>query len=453
MIDGIRPPRRPAAGNGMRSPDRDYLNKFAGTTQSKLPGVEPYRTPQKLSEAKDQTGQDESGIPASHHQIAASVGAAAADGEGVPPVGAEPVAAKKESFMDKLRNLDKKQWAIIIAVLVVLIGGGIAAFFMLKKDKPAQRTATPTQKQQQTATTPTSNKVTSTISGLEIDPDINNLPVTGVMIENSTDARPQSGLQEADVVFEAVAEGGITRFLALFHDKQTGYVGPVRSVRPYYIQWAMGFDAAIAHAGGSGEALNDMKLWKTKDLDQFANGGSYKRITSRYAPHNLYTSIPALHELESKKGYSSSSFTGFARKKEEPSKTPNATSIDVKISSSYFNSHYDYDATTNSYKRSQAGEAHIQIDDAGKQTQIQPKVVVTLFMTQGKADDIHSAYSTIGSGKAYIFQDGKFNEGTWKKGGNSEQFTFADNSGAPLKLNPGQTWLTAVGDTSLVTYK
>jgi hypothetical protein len=436
MIDGIRPRRQAADGTG-RSPDRDYLNKFAGSTQSTLPGAQPFRTPQAVADSDAQSIQP---------------GNTPDETSGMPPL-LHTEKQQKDSFFTKLRNLDKKQWAIIIAILVVLIGGGVAAFFMLKKDKPVQP-AIKLPVKQQTAVTPASTTIASPLSGLQVNPDVANRPVTGVMIENSTDSRPQSGLQEADVVFEAVAEGGITRFLALFQDKTTPYVGPVRSVRPYYIQWALGFDAAIAHAGGSGEALNDMKVWKVKDLDQFANGGSYKRISSRYAPHNLYTSIDALNQLESKKGYGKASFTGFARKAEEPSKTPEATGIDMKISSSYFNSHYDYDAGSNSYKRFQAGQPHMMTDDSGKQTQLQPKVVVALIMSQGReTDDLHTAYTTIGSGKAYVFQDGKVTEGTWKKGTNNEQFTFTNQSGEAVKLNPGQTWLTAVGDASYVTYK
>ncbi|MCP5939883.1 DUF3048 domain-containing protein, partial [Klebsiella pneumoniae] len=86
---------------------------------------------------------------------------------------------------------------------------------------------------------PKPTTVANTLTGLQVAPDVNQRPVTGVMIENSTDARPQSGLDQAGVVFEAIAEGGITRFLALFQDTQPDYVGPVRSSRPYYVQWAL----------------------------------------------------------------------------------------------------------------------------------------------------------------------------------------------------------------------
>src|SRR5581483_6348891 len=111
--------------------------------------------------------------------------------------------------------------------------------------------------------------VASTLTGLPVDPSVNKRQVTAVMIENSLDARPQSGLDQAGIVFEALAEGGVTRFMALFQDTQPDYIGPVRSARPYYIQWLLGYDAAYAHVGGSPDALNDITAWHVKDLNQF----------------------------------------------------------------------------------------------------------------------------------------------------------------------------------------
>jgi len=269
------------------------------------------------------------------------------------------------------------------------------------------------------------------------------------MIENSLDARPQAGLGQAGVVFEAIAEGGITRFLALFQDTAPSDVGPIRSARPYYVQWAMGFDPGYAHVGGSPEALQDIKAWGVHDLDQFANGGSYHRVSSRAAPHNVYTAISTLNQLEASKGLTTSTFTGFARKKDAPAKVPTAKTINLNISGPSYNVHYDYDATTNSYARSEGGAPHI---DANTNAQIRPKVVVALVMPYGlEADDHHSSYGTIGSGAAYYFQDGTVTTGQWAKSDNASQFVFTDSAGQPMKFNAGQTWLTALGTPGAVT--
>jgi hypothetical protein len=293
------------------------------------------------------------------------------------------------------------------------------------------------------------------------------------MIENSLDARPQSGLDQAGVVFEAIAEAGITRFLALYQDTQPNYLGPVRSARPYYVRWCLSFDCDYGHVGGSPQALQNIIDWKVKDLNQFYNGGSYYRITSRYAPHNVYTSLSTLSKLEKSKGgrFTSSSFTGFVRKAEQAYKAPAATSntssaqtptdprtpaktIDMAISGYYYNTHYTYNAAANNYKRSEGGKPHMELLKSGKQVQITPKVVIAMVMEYGlEADDYHSSYNAVGSGKAYIFQDGTVVTGTWKKASRTAPLSFVDSNGKALALNAGQTWITALSATNQVTYK
>ncbi len=366
----------------------------------------------------------------------------------------------------------KKEWLVLAGVLV-LAGISAGTFALTRHPAKPMARAQPTKKVSKVAVAP--KTVPSTLSGLPVDPAVNQRPVTAVMIENSPDARPQAGLGQASVVFEAIAEGGITRFLALYQDTAPDNIGPVRSARPYYIEWVLGFDAAYAHVGGSPEALNDVRDWGVHDLDQFANGGSYHRISEREAPHNVYTSIASLNQLETAKGYTSSSFSGFARKpaataakptttKSPSSKSksakqpttpatpalPSAKSIGLAISGSLYNVHYDYSAATNSYARSEGGAAHIDVNTTA---QISPAVVIALVMPYGlQSDGHHSDYQTIGSGTAYVFQDGTVSIGQWTKANDKSQFTFTGSDGKPLLLNPGQTWLTALSNTAAISY-
>ncbi len=346
----------------------------------------------------------------------------------------------------------KKQKVLLIVAAVLILGAGTGGtiFALSRHHKTLPVVSKPKPK---AVIVPKPTTVASTLTGLPVDPGVNQRPVTGVMIENSDDARPQSGLDQAGVVFEAVAEGGITRFLALFQDTQPGYLGPVRSARPYYVQWCLGFDCALAHVGGSPEALSDIKTWGAKDLDQFANGNFYQRITSRYAPHNVYTSIAQLNQLEASKGFGAPGFTGFARKADQPLKVPTAKSIDLTPSSADFASHYDYNPITNNYNRSEGGAGHVELDANGIKTQIVPKTIVALVMQQGiEADDDHTSYGTIGNGQAYIFQDGGVTIGTWSKSSNTAQIVLNDAQNKAIKLNAGQTWFTILGNASFVSY-
>lgn len=365
----------------------------------------------------------------------------------------EPVSA---SSMRSAQSRKKKRLVILGVIAAVIgLGGGGGCFVLLQSYHPKVIPAVlPSHKY----TPPQPTTVASALSGLPVDPNVNKRPVTAVMIENSLDARPQSGLDQANVVFEALAEGGVTRFMALFQDTQPDYIGPVRSARPYYIQWLLGFDAAYAHVGGSPDALSDINAWHVKDLNQFYNSSAYQRISSRYAPHNVYTSIAQLNQIETNKGFTSSSFTGFARKKEAPSKTPNATSIDLTFSGFYYNAHFDYNASTNSYDRSEAGAKHMELHKDGSRVQVSPKAVVAMVtpLSQGALDSsgaYYSNYNPIGSGPIIVFQDGVAQTGTWNKSSNNSQIVFMDASGQPLKLNPGQTWISAVSTASNVTYK
>lgn len=360
--------------------------------------------------------------------------------------------APKEKRQFSFHIVWNKKQKIIAGVIAVVVAFGIGAGWTLTHHKRAVVASTPPKK---AAPKPVAATIYSDLSGLPVaDAGVNKRTVVGVMIENSLDARPQSGLSQAGIVFEAVAEGGVTRFLALYQDQQPTNIGPVRSARPYYVQWAMGFNAAYAHVGGSPDALSDITSWNVRDLNQFYNGAAYHRISSRASPHNVYSGIDVLSQLAGSKGYTSSTYTALSRKKDAPSKTPNATSIDFKLSGPTYDPHYDYDAQTNSYKRSEAGEAHT---DANTGAQLSPKVVIAIAvpLSQGALDAsgaYYSNYNVIGTGEAWIFQDGTVTQANWSKTDNGSSLSFTNSDGKPIALNRGQTWISAVTDSSKVIY-
>ena len=353
---------------------------------------------------------------------------------------------KPRKFWSK--NLTKKQKIMLTVLLVVILLGLLFAAWSWKNKKMPAATNEPVAVKEEE---PVKTTEPSKLSGREVALDVNKRQVVGVMIENSPDARPQSGLRDASVVFEAIAEGGVTRFLALFQDTQPDYVGPIRSARPYYIDWVMGFDGAYAHVGGSPDALQAIKSLGTKDLDQFSNAGSYQRVSNRYAPHNVYTSLAKLTELAASKGWRESTFTGFAAKADGPAPTPTIRTIDVSMSGFLYNPHWDYDQASNSYVRSQGGKPHT--DEKSGQA-IAAKTVIIIVTQKGvMADRYHTTYATNSSGKAYIFQDGIMVEATWIKKDTKSQIVFEDTAGKEIALNAGQRWITVVGAPTDVVAK
>lgn len=362
-----------------------------------------------------------------------------------------PKKNRLNTFFTALKKLSWKQWGIIGVIAIILIGGCVRAYLMARKD-PANKPMVITKTKAPNPAAPVPTTELSNLDGTQVALGTNKLPVTGVMIENSPDSRPQSGLKDAGVVFEAVAEGGITRFLALFQNPTVpDYLGPVRSVRPYYLDYLGGFDAAIAHVGGSANALAEIRQGGIKDLDQSFNSNYFRRVSSRYAPHNVYTSIAEMNALQKSKNFNST-YTGYPRKaKEAPATTPTAKTIDFTISGYFYNVHYDYDSASNSYKRTEGGKPHT---DERSGAQLSPKVVIAIVVPQSPDPDrVHTLYKPNGTGKVYIFQDGIVTEGTWDKTDRKTQIHFKDAAGTAIGLNPGQTWVTLVGTAGSVVYK
>ncbi|HEY0964852.1 MAG TPA: DUF3048 domain-containing protein [Candidatus Saccharimonadales bacterium] len=277
-------------------------------------------------------------------------------------------------------------------------------------------------------------------------------PVTAIIIENSPDARPQSGIKQAEIVYEAIAEGGITRFMALYQQNKPNLIGPVRSIRPYYVDWYAPYDASMAHVGGSAKALKMIRSGDYRDLDQFFNDSTYWRATDRYAPHNVYTNFKRLDKLNKAKKYTSSQPKVFERTDEEPAKKPNTKRISIHISSPLFDSSYSYDAGHNRYIRSQAGAQH---KDREKGV-ITPKVVIVLKVDEETVieETARQSIKTIGKGDAVIFQNGTAIKATWQRSSRIDQLKFIDKAGEEIKLARGQTWITAIDKSEgSVTWK
>lgn len=359
----------------------------------------------------------------------------------LPPVQPNrPPEPNKKPFA-RLKNWVKnhKKASIFIGIFaVLLIAGSITLAIILNKPeepKPIVKAPEPEPKPEIIYYSP--------LSGLKVkDEAATTKPVTAIMIENSPDARPQSGLKNAGVVYEAIAEGGITRFLALYQNEKPGLVGPVRSLRMYYVDWLAPYNASVAHVGGSKKALDEIRNGKYRDIDQFHNPGTYWRAPDRYAPHNVYTSFKRLDALNKQKGYNTSKFEGFERADEDPAKEPSATKINLNFSSATYNTSYTYDKKNNRYKRNLGGVAHKDREKG----QITPKVVIAMNVNERTVfeDGWRESITTTGSGKATIFQNGRSQKVTWHKKDRASQLYFTDSEGERVPLVRGQTWIAAI---------
>ncbi len=301
----------------------------------------------------------------------------------------------------------------------------------------------------------------SNLTGKEVSKkETVNQAATCIMIENSPAARPQSGLNEAGVIYEAIAEGGITRFLAIFQEAKPNYIGPVRSVRLTFVEMAKPYHCSIAHVGGSDNALRLIRGNSAfRDIDQFYNAKYYWRIRSRYSPHNVYTRFSMLDELNYSKGYRTSDFNGFARVKpdtapEKPEKKANK--ITIGMGNNDYSPVYTYYPDTNKYLRSYVrGGAHYNMTESGVKTQLAPDVVVAMRVSaiSRSSEAKYADYTTTGTGDAYIFQNGGVISARWERKDKDSELKFVDTSGNDIQLNRGQTWITLYPSNNKVTWE
>ncbi len=296
-----------------------------------------------------------------------------------------------------------------------------------------------------------------------------NRPVA-VMVENSFAARPQSGLNLADVVFEVVDEYGITRFVAIFNSNNAPVVGPVRSARPYYAEIARGFNPIYAFFGTYPECykiIENMGMYVLSAMSDRSGASSitgqapYWRDWNRSSiqEHTAFMSVAKLRERAAQLGYPlEGNGIPFPFKADaSESARGNITDIHIDFSTQAyaprgFDVRYIYNRSGNYYLRYMGGSAHTDYNTGGQITAKNIVVMVTDIL--GPLDKYgHMSVRTTGSGTAFIFLDGKAIQGSWSRGSAYEPFVFKDSSGNTISFNGGSTWIAMVQGQEKISYK
>lgn len=281
---------------------------------------------------------------------------------------------------------------------------------------------------------------TAPLTGLAADREIKERPVM-VMVENAPQARPQTGLGEADIVYEILAEGEITRFAAVYQSHSPKVIGPVRSIRPYFVEIGDGFDALIVHAGWSQDAMNMIADRGLAHFDEvYGDGAYYWRSSDRKMPHNLYTSIEKIRQGAEKKKFRAT-WNGPVLHFLQPDETPGGVQA-LKVTIPYLQGYgvaYEYDAQTGLYKRFMEGKPHT---DAETGQQLTAANVLICESKHRIVDDAgRRDVDVFGPGKGYMLQKGKMQPISWVRQGG---IIRADANGKELPLVPGQTWVQVV---------
>jgi hypothetical protein len=288
------------------------------------------------------------------------------------------------------------------------------------------------------------------LTGLPMDITLARRPVLVVKIDNAPNARPQIGLNQADVVFEEGVEGGITRFAALFHSGGSKPVGPVRSARSTDIRIISAFRRPLfAYSGANATFQRYVHEAPLVDVGFDAHSDRYHRDGGRPSPYNLFSETEKLFDLAPDSAAPPPALFSYRSPGVAPS-GPGARAVrHAKVwwqAHRYTEALWDWDPAARGWRRTQNGESHV--DAAGKQ--VTPANVVIQFVTYhdtGQVDSTGTAVpeaDVVGHGDAWVLTGGMLIPCRWSKSSDTDITRYTDASGAPVKLTPGKTWVELV---------
>ncbi len=279
------------------------------------------------------------------------------------------------------------------------------------------------------------------IDGVYTKPENANLYPFAIVIDNSLDARPAFGLSKAKLVYEVETEGGITRYLAIFDDiSGIKKIGPVRSARPYFVDWTKELSATLVHCGGSPSALVQIIKKDVNDLNEFYNETYFYRDNKIKAPHNVFISKNKLESYLDKNNLKNGKVLSF-KFKDDNKKTDQLGLQGIKINyKKGYNIKWEYNEVGNNYVRYLNDIKHID----GDNNQIVANNIITQFVDGVVIDDkLRIKLDTIGEGDAILCLDGECLKGKWKKDKlESRTRYYIDNN--EVEFNAGITWIEVV---------
>jgi hypothetical protein len=302
------------------------------------------------------------------------------------------------------------------------------------------------------AATTTSEATTTTVAGAVSQ--INGLPVEdeavldrrllAVKVDNHPNARPQTGLQDADAVFEYMAEG-VTRFMALWQQSESEYLGPMRSARPTDQTLLAFFNEPTLAISGGQSWVREMIASVGVHIIGEVEPATF-RSSDRRAPHNLYANTVLLREYADEQGYPDEPIDGpmweFGPMREDAEAA-------AKVSFDFLGNpvEWTWDDASGTWLRSIGGDESNTVTPEGEESQIGFPVLIAMYVEQYSVGDLPASRTT-GQGLAYIFADGKVVQGTWQRDDIDQWFTFADNDGEQILVPPGQAWISLVPNTT-----
>lgn len=347
--------------------------------------------------------------------------------------------------------MSSKRWlsALIVVCIVAVMLSGCSKNVEQASNTEPQVTPTPT-----VQPTPEPPKgLPCPLTGITVsdEEDLKLRPIA-VMLDNEYNARPQSGLLDAEIVYEIPVEGNITRYMAVYHHNHTDKIGPVRSARPYFIDKALELNAVYVHCGGSPQALQDLVTLKVNTLNDLKGSPCFWRATDRKMPHNLYTSTKLMREVMASNKFNNETAPDYFKFSEEFLNLDgkNTGSISFNYSKNYTVG-YEYDVKDKLYYRTING---IRLKDKESGKDIATTNIIVEKTTSKVLDKVgRLEVNNIGKDRGYYLTGGKLMEIEWSKSGRSAKTLYKDLKGNEILMNKGTTWIQVVPDNVRIEIK
>lgn len=349
-----------------------------------------------------------------------------------------------KNYFQNIKKIFKKTSIIILVCLFFLF-----FYFFLIKELFLVKPSVTVFNTSEVASTTCNDCVPRLIDGILVDKSQSSPALFTATIDNHIDARPPVGLAEAKVVYEAEAEGGISRFLAVFIADNSNYqIGPIRSARPYFVDWAAEYSSLFLHCGGSPDGLNEIKILGLNDLDEFYNSKFFWREATRSAPHNILTSESLISQYFDQKNIKEKPFDPWLFKNENPISDGSPLKIKIAFFSPDYMPSWSYDKQNNDFIRyldnKQAADQEGDLIRA-------KNLIIQYNQTKVVDEKLRLQINTLGEGKIILCQDGKCEAGQWLKKTPEARTRYYRENGEEFEFNPGITWIEVIDSDNQLT--
>lgn len=319
---------------------------------------------------------------------------------------------------------------IVILILILSISGCSQKVDSLKEDnnKEVEKVEKP--------------KIYSKFDGSLIDSkESDNERIFAVMFDNSPKARWQAGLSKALIMYEIRVEASATRYFGIFKSDKDLELGPIRSARPYHLQLASMYGAIYVHHGGDASVISQLAKYDVSNINGMSYDGSvFRRKSHKIVPHNSYTTISRLNDQADKLNYrSTNDFVGFNFYQEDTNISEDLANYVYLNYGSGYDSEYKYDSESQTYTRYKATDLHL--DENTNMPLSVKNIIIRLIDYTYAPNGIHKEFYNTGSGKGYLISNGRVKDILWTKDSETDNTTYTNLDGSPLKLNSGQTWI------------